>query len=61
MKISVFCRMCNEQLTYKSLQFTINCVRSLKPKMTIEQVSLQVFPFSLASKYSTRSCMSFEV
>ena len=55
--ISVFCRVCNEQLTYKGLQFTINCVRSVKDKMTMEQVFLQVFQFSLANKYSTRSCI----
>ena len=49
--------MCNEQLTYKGLEFTFNCVRSLKDKMTMERVFLEVFRFSLASKYSTRSCI----
>ena len=47
--------MCNEQLTCKGLQFTINCVRSVKDKMAMEHVFLQVFRFSLASKHSTRS------
>jgi len=42
--------MCNEQLKYKGLQFTIICVRSVKDKMTMEQVFLQVFRFSVASK-----------
>jgi hypothetical protein len=55
--ILVFCQMCNEQLTYKGLQFTINCVRCVKDKMTMEQGFLQVFRFSLASKYSTLSCI----
>jgi hypothetical protein len=49
--------MRNEQLTYKGLQFTINYVRCVKDKMTMEQGFLQVFRFSLASKYSNRSCI----